>query len=305
MKGARDMKREFLRDSIANGIIERVIELAKEGLPAPQYNGHLQFVPDFGVWHLSVNEAAVLVVIDMWHKGVFPEVAEPDDYDGNWREPRILELLTGPIQIWVARLLKAVEHGRIEVAAVRRDLDDKLVEEKTYIQYTSLVFWLQERGYEYGDIFKEWLDVEAEIALELCNEVTYLRAAIKSGIGDIRHIALQGMLAKAGKLDESKSVNVVAAYKAIATENQMLKEQLANAKSGQPAKVDGPVSTRQRRTLLTIIAALCSNQGIDLQSRGAAQRIMEMTDDLGAHVDDGTIGKALSQIPDALETRMK
>lgn len=54
-------------------------------------------------------------------------------------------------------------------------------------------------------------------------------------------------------------------------------------------KNDKPLATRQRRTLLTVIAAMCKYEGLDPQGRGTAQRIMEMTDDLGAHVDDGTI----------------
>jgi len=61
----------------------------------------------------------------------------------------------------------------------------------------------------------------------------------------------------------------------------------------------------ERKTLLTIIAALCEHERIDWQGRGASQNIMRMTDDLGAHVDDETIRKVLKKIPDALEARMK
>lgn len=70
-------------------------------------------------------------------------------------------------------------------------------------------------------------------------------------------------------------------------------------------KQEKPLETRQRRTLLTIIAALCKHAGIDPQVRGAAQRIKQMTETLGTPIDDETIKKALDGIPDALETRMK
>lgn len=66
-----------------------------------------------------------------------------------------------------------------------------------------------------------------------------------------------------------------------------------------------PMTTTERNTLLTIIAALCGHSKINYKERGASQRIMEMTDDIGAHVDDGTIRNALKKIPEALETRMK
>ena len=84
-----------------------------------------------------------------------------------------------------------------------------------------------------------------------------------------------------------------------------LKDKLALSQSEQPAKVDRPLHTRQRRTLLTIIAALCDAAGIDYKERGAAQRIKSNTELVGAPIDDGTILKLLEEIPDALETRMK
>ena len=70
-------------------------------------------------------------------------------------------------------------------------------------------------------------------------------------------------------------------------------------------KSDKPLTTRQRKTFLIIIAALCSSAKIDPQARGASQRIKELTESLGVPVDDETIRTLLSEIPDALETRMK
>jgi hypothetical protein len=88
-------------------------------------------------------------------------------------------------------------------------------------------------------------------------------------------------------------------------ENEQLKEQQRISKLDQEPKVDRPLTTRQRRTLLTIVAALCKQVGVDPQARGAAQRIKEITEALGAPVDDGTIANLLAEIPDALEVRMK
>jgi hypothetical protein len=68
---------------------------------------------------------------------------------------------------------------------------------------------------------------------------------------------------------------------------------------------DALASPRLRRTYLTIIASLCKRCNIEHQTRGASQRIMEATDKLGFHVDDGTIQSMLKEIPEALESRMK
>lgn len=71
------------------------------------------------------------------------------------------------------------------------------------------------------------------------------------------------------------------------------------------AMVDKGLTATERNTLLTIIAALCDYSAINHQERGVAQRIMEMTDEIGAHLDDQTILTALKKIPNALEARKK
>jgi len=68
---------------------------------------------------------------------------------------------------------------------------------------------------------------------------------------------------------------------------------------------DKPLSTVERKTLLTIIAALCHYSAIRHQERGTAKQIEKLTVDIGTHVTDETILKFLKQIPNALETRMK
>jgi hypothetical protein len=61
--------------------------------------------------------------------------------------------------------------------------------------------------------------------------------------------------------------------------------------------------TKEKTTLLVLVAALCMHAKLDPQARGASQRIREMTEDLGAGVDDETIRTLLKQIPDAMERR--
>lgn len=69
-----------------------------------------------------------------------------------------------------------------------------------------------------------------------------------------------------------------------------------------PAK---PITTNERNSLLTIIAALCDYSAIDSKARGAAAQIAKLTEDIGAPVSDDTVRRALEKIPDALESRMK
>jgi len=82
-------------------------------------------------------------------------------------------------------------------------------------------------------------------------------------------------------------------------------EEVPKSLSPKKRDIDAPVSTRTRRTYLTIIASLCEICGIKANARGASQRIKEATQKLGSPVDDGTIQTMLREIPDALESRIK
>jgi hypothetical protein len=68
---------------------------------------------------------------------------------------------------------------------------------------------------------------------------------------------------------------------------------------------DKPITTTERNTLLTLIAALCNYSDIDLNKRGIANQLMEMTQEIGAPITDDTVRKIISQIPDAVEARKK
>lgn len=77
------------------------------------------------------------------------------------------------------------------------------------------------------------------------------------------------------------------------------------AKSDTPIGVEKPLSTTERNTLLTIIAALCDYSAIKHQERGAASQIARLTEEIGTSVSADTVKRALEKIPDALDARMK
>lgn len=77
------------------------------------------------------------------------------------------------------------------------------------------------------------------------------------------------------------------------------------ANSHPSANSDKQMTTTERNTLLTIIAALCDHSAINHQERGTAGMIAQLTDEIGASVTDDTIRKVLKKIPEALEARMK
>ena len=291
---------------IANGQINKSTSSAEKfsDFYIPVDSHHLLLLPDFGIWHLTIKEAAELVALDMWYSGEIPDIQEPEDWDGREHDPKLLALLAGHVAVFETRLIAAVDSGKIEATVKRRDFDERLIPEETYIKEQNLHDWLSERGYESGDIMNEWVENANGMASHIGDELIYLRTASKRNI-PLPDITLNGMLARTGDIDETEVTNVIAAYKALIIENQQLKEQLTHARTEQPAKVDRPLATRQRRTLLTIIAALCEYSAIAPTGKNAAGQIAKLTEDIGANVTDETIAKALAEIPDALETRIK
>ena len=76
---------------------------------------------------------------------------------------------------------------------------------------------------------------------------------------------------------------------------------------GAPACTQGkPLHPTERQTLLLIVAALAQHAGIDIARHEAAGATIEkLTDQIGAHVDSGTIARHLKKIHDAIEARAK
>jgi hypothetical protein len=72
-----------------------------------------------------------------------------------------------------------------------------------------------------------------------------------------------------------------------------------------PALAEKPLTTTERNSLLTIIAALCDYSDIKHQGRGVAVQIAKMTVEIGAPVTDDTVREVLAKIPGALDARTK
>ena len=69
-----------------------------------------------------------------------------------------------------------------------------------------------------------------------------------------------------------------------------------------PKDGDRPLRTRERTTLLVIVAALAKEAGFDVgETWKSAQRIEKLTLDLGARISAEAISQKLREIPDALE----
>ncbi len=266
----------------------------------------LEDIPDFGIGYPNITEAAELVVVDMWFSGEIEEPKAPEDFDGDARAQWLKAGLAEQIAAFEGRLLSAIESGKLKASAIKWTPDNRPVPEETYVAYDDLVAWMEERNLYPGDHMADWVYTEGQISGLICDEVAFLRSVYRTSKRGLTDIAHQRLLAKHGMLDEAELlVEVQAALKAKIAEISDLQNQLAQRQVPQSEKVDRPLNTRERRTLLVIIASLCQLARISFEMRGAAQKIKSATEVIGAPVDDGTIDKVLKEIPEALETRMK
>ena len=270
-----------------------------------QFGFGVAALPEFGIGYFRLDEAAELISVDMWFSG---EIDAPMDHaEGlDSSDPRLLAALAETTARFTKRLCDAINSGKLVAKVAKRDFDECIIPSITYVEKGNLYAWLDERNYETGEIFEKWEAVQAEMTKALLMDAVTLRFVATEGIDALRRVNhLQDLIRDPEAADEGDSAMLLAAYKAALMENARLKVRLALAESMQPQTVDKPLHIRARRTLLTIIGALCRKVNIDPAARGSAQRIRELTEDFGFPVDDGTIAPFLAAIPDAIESRSR
>lgn len=70
-------------------------------------------------------------------------------------------------------------------------------------------------------------------------------------------------------------------------------------------QIEKPLKSKERNTLLVMIAALCRNADIDYKKKGITAAFEMITDKNGTPLSDDTIRKVLKQLDDAVSTRSK
>lgn len=236
-------------------------------------------LPDFGIFSISITNAARLISEDMWFSGEI-DVKEPEDYDGSYGNPILLESLAGYISKMETQLLQAVDTKRLKAVIVRRDMEERIDPNKTFLRLNILDKWLVERGYESGDTVNEYWDNEAGIAISIAEQVTVTRYKPIASSADRENEYLEKQLELA------------------LAENIKLKK-TSGVNCGKQ-DIDKPMSAKERRSLLRVIAALANMAKINVAQRGIASAIQTATETNGAPVTDDTIRKILKKIPDAL-----
>ncbi len=109
---------------------------------------------------------------------------------------------------------------------------------------------------------------------------------------------------KVFELEQQRSV-INESFTELERQNEALKAELVALRKQVESLQSStrPQQTRARRTLLTLIAALCDYSDLDWLKPGVAAQISKMTETIDAPVSDDTVRGVLKEIPDALESR--
>jgi len=261
--------------------------------------------PDMGLYQLTVKDGAALIATDLWFAGeISVDLPEADSYDPG--DPELQKALSKHSIDFEKRLTMAIDKGSLKTTKFRRDFNEALNINQTLISHEELCRWLVEHGYQIGDAFEDYLDKETDLCDNLVHEIYTDRVMRKCGISSRNISGTKLDLDQAGINELRQAVKELSNdYTALFNDKMQLEKTLRGIQENDPGKSERPLSTRARRTLLTIIAALCNEAGIKYQDRGASKRISELTDKIGAAVTDDTIRNIISEIEDAVETRMK
>jgi len=255
------------------------------------FYGLIADAPDMGLYQLTPKDAAALIATDLWFAGeISVDLPEADSYESD--DPELQRALSKHSIDFEKRLTRAIDNGSLKTTKIRRDLNEVIDINQTLISYENLCDWLIERGHDPGDAFQDFVDEEVRLSEHLVDEIYTNKYMRKCGISyrDINTARLDPEQAGIQELRQAVK-QLRNQITELFNDKIQLQKTLRGIRETEPKKNERPLSTRARRTLLTIIAALCTQAKIEYQDRGAAQRISELTEKIGAAVTDDTIRK--------------
>jgi hypothetical protein len=243
---------------------------------------------------LSITEAAKLVSLDRQFSGLIPGMKTPRDSEGDPGSSSQFVPLGKYIKDVENQLCQLIDSGKLKPNSVKRSLDDKLIPEQTVINFNALCVWLTEHGHEPGKILSDYMDKESWILSRIEDEVAYLRG-VKNWQNSPNCQDIIGKLSQQNKLEEASPSDLASGFKTAVIEMERLKKEVSTV-SAELTDLDRPGWPRERRTMLTIMAALCRLAKVKYAERGEAKKIELESEEMGAPVTDDTIRKYFEQI---------
>jgi len=263
------------------------------------YIGHIHELRDFGIFSTPLRELAKLIALELFYQGKIDAPGFSNEWNQDVSNPRFQKALSGHADKYESALIESIERNEIKAEWLRRNIENGSIDPENTLLHTEQfqkfldIFGLHDVGIESDMPVRELIDSEGSLFSHIIDYIVALRAPDES----IDNDWLEEEKAKYGEQPEL--------LESLLMENFRLREEAAS-RSKVDQQEEKPIATRERNTLLAIIAALAKEAGVDLSRPAkAGELIAKLTEQIGARVDHYTVEQKIKQIQDAIESRSK
>lgn len=199
----------------------------------------IALAPHFGVFHLNLPEAGMLIAKCLWFRGevqIKKMKAEPYSFFDTQLEKHLVPTA----KHYTALLTKAILDNRLQTAKLQRTPDGDIVAKNTYLEAVALADWLEDCGITLGEAFEEeYIPFQENLARKIA--ITVKAEVYKQTNPEEPDEASDHLNSNAEKVFLTQRI--------IELENRIVE-----LKSAPPAH--SPVSEKQRGSYLNIIGSL-------------------------------------------------
>ncbi|RJG01273.1 hypothetical protein [Noviherbaspirillum sedimenti] len=216
------------------------------------------------------------------------------------------ENLAASVEEMVNALIVSIDKGQLKPVFLKVGLDGVIDPVETWILTSDFYEWLEPRGFYPGDVCNDYDDGEGNIISHAYENACEMRKEFEAPYFNAEYRGLKKGLDSKEFLQQR--------YENLFLQNTLLKQGFspevvteALTRQGRQEDLDNrPLRTRERNTLLSIIAVLCEEAKLNYTRHAkTAGLIRDMAERMGLNIGESTIENHLKKIPDALETRMK
>lgn len=125
---------------------------------------NLSQVPQNGLYHLNLVEAGQMIAKCLWFKGEIQASFEHREVV-DFHDCQLTAALNTQSVKFTNRLAKAITSGSLQAALIKRDIEERIQPDASYVEAFTLAAWLEDRDIHLGSVFEdEYLAPEAELS---------------------------------------------------------------------------------------------------------------------------------------------
>lgn len=257
---------------------------------------------------IRLRVAALCLAIDYgFYKGIpltqdecEPFSRQSDDHPKGWVNPHefVNWESTGRVLLaekkMLARLIKAIDSKEITPLHVRRNIDDVVDADETWIDLNDIFEWCDVRGIEFpGELTGAYFDVERELIKDIESHAELVR-----GFKEYPDVDNPDGGEGLNKLVNHRESNLDHRKEEYLSSHEALEHSISEQEK--------PILERERNTLLVIIAALCKASNVDYERHAKAATYIKIeAEKMGINIGESTIEGKLKLLSDAVERRQK